>query len=176
MGENDLTDWILKNAPEFSEQFGHAADLSDLAKVQSLLGQSLPDSYLSFLKKHDGFSDQIGILEFLSLRYATSEYEDMQRASALFEVRKEDVKGPVRPLFKNKLWWPIVLIGGASNYYCIDLDPAPGGEVGQVIEVTKYLTRQLVAPSFEQFIKMITGFLSVEDGEITLSDEFDEDA
>jgi cell wall assembly regulator SMI1 len=172
MVENVLTDWILKNAPEFSDEFGEAADSNDVAKVQSLLGESLPDSYISFLKKHDGFSEQIGMLEFLSLQYATSEYEDMQAADDNFEVCKDDVKGPVRPLCKNKLWWPIVLIGGASNYYCIDLDPAPSGKVGQVIEVTKDLTRQFVASSFDEFIEMITSCLSVADGEIELSEEF----
>lgn len=31
---------------------------------------------------------------------------------------------------------PIALIGGETRYFCVDLDPAEGGEVGQVIHAS----------------------------------------
>ena len=39
--------------------------------------------------------------------------------------------GPIQPHNWNLRWLPVT--GGSGNHYCVDLDPAPGGTIGQII-------------------------------------------
>jgi cell wall assembly regulator SMI1 len=41
-------------------------------------------------------------------------------------------EGPIKPLHWNLRWLPLTTNGG-GDHYCADLDPAPGGTVGQII-------------------------------------------
>ena len=68
--------------------------------------------------------------------------------------------GPVRPLYAHDAWWPFTVIYGSSHHHCIDLDPAPGGDVGQVIVVSmKDDRRTVIAPSLDAFLERLAGVL-----------------
>jgi len=73
---------------------------------------------------------------FLCLADALAEWrflsESLSRGS-FDDLKIESVDGPVRAEWWNRLWLPIAADSG-GNYHCVDLDPAPGGVVGQVIQ------------------------------------------
>lgn len=71
--------------------------------------------------------------------------------------------GPgVRAVYWSPRWVPFVLLGGATDFHCLDLDPGEGGVAGQVIHVSDDLIpREVVAADlasyFEQLERALRG-------------------
>ena len=52
----------------------------------------------------------------------------------------------------NLKWIPFMSNGGGDSY-CIDMDPAKGGKVGQIISMNhEHGRRELLAPSIKEFL------------------------
>ncbi len=164
-----LSRWLASHAPALLDSLGAPLADAALAKTEALLGRSLPSDYVSFLRAHDGqrfvLGDRPGIgslapiiraFEILPLGYAAGEWRSMRE----WDEGPGEVDGPVRPLFVHEAWWPFTVIYGSSHHHCIDLDPAPGGDVGQIIVVSmKDDRRTVIAPSFEAFIERLIALL-----------------
>ncbi len=66
----------------------------------------------------------------------------------------EECSGPVRPLIANTQWLPFADDNGDRTRY-FDFDPAPGGVLGQIIEVHPEATIwRVLAPSFLVYLLM----------------------
>lgn len=163
-----LTAWLQKNAPKLANSFGAPADAEAIADVEEMLGAKLPDDYRAFLAKHDGqrfvpVDDESGTLsplfagfDILPLQFAAGEYETIENDWDDEGPGDVVTHGPVRPFHRHPKWWPITCVFGASQYHCIDLDPAPGGNVGQVIFIADDDShRRVVAKSFAAFLEML---------------------
>jgi cell wall assembly regulator SMI1 len=69
-----------------------------------------------------------------------------------FKGIQSEPSGPVRPVWWSNLWIPITDNAFGDNY-CVDLDPAPGGSVGQIISVWHDDShRTVLAPSFRYWL------------------------
>jgi len=78
--------------------------------------------------------------------------------------------GPVKAVWWSCRWIPVTVIAGSTWHHCVDLDPAPGGTSGQVIEIADDdSARRVVAPSFRAFLERVAADL--ESGRYAVDDE-----
>ena len=177
-----LTTWLAKHAPTLATSLAPPASPEAIAEIESLLGCVIPADYRAFLERHDGqrfvpVDDAHGTLaplfsgfDLLPAAFAAGEYETIQ--NDWDEEGPGDIvaHGPVRAMYKNPRWWPITCVFGASQYHCLDLDPAPGGTAGQVIFISDDdENRRVVAPSFAAFLARIAATVTAPD--VEASDE-----
>jgi cell wall assembly regulator SMI1 len=183
-----LSHWLATHAPHFCLSLGDPITEESLAETETLLARKLPSDYVAFLREHDGqrfvpgHKPGVGTLapifqsfEILSASYSRGEWQSMRTwGDGPRNIRSS---GPVRPLYTHDAWWPFTVIYGSSYHHCVDLDPSPGGDVGQIIVVSmKDDRRTVVATSFADFIDRLVAVLDdsvIEIGEdgIELSDD-----
>jgi cell wall assembly regulator SMI1 len=86
-----------------------------------------------------------------------------------------DAKGNPEAGIKDDWWnarWIPLTYDGSGNHDCLDLDPAPGGNVGQIIGMWHDdAHRALLAPSFTEWLKAFADDL--EAGEYVISEDYD---
>jgi cell wall assembly regulator SMI1 len=183
-----LDRWLESHAPQLSRSFGDPVSAAVLSETEALIGRTLPADYVAFARRHDGQRFLPGAVhgtgtlapifqafELLAVSYAESEWRSMREWGN--GMRGIEAVGPVQPLYTHVGWWPFTVVHGASVHHCIDLDPAPGGDVGQVIVVAKDDDRRVViAPSFGAFVERLAAVLSdsvveISEGGIELSDD-----
>jgi cell wall assembly regulator SMI1 len=82
------------------------------------------------------------------LVYSNSSRAERDELDNRIQVRSGD---PVRKHNANVRWLPFAEHGG--NAYAVDLDPAPGGQHGQIIAIDVYQnSRRVLAPSLADFL------------------------
>jgi cell wall assembly regulator SMI1 len=132
-----IAKWAVENIPEGKFRLAAGASEGQVADLEAILGFSLPKDVRESYRLHNGtdetpfpFKDQ----EHLTLDHVGKAYE-MQRGFVL-DPRNEVpqyVEGPIKPV-----WWSLHRVkltdDGGGNGLMIDMDPAEGGTVGQVIE------------------------------------------
>lgn len=144
---------------------GQPATVQQIAEAEQVLGCRLPEDYRASLLLHDGdafrpagagtvssagpFRD----FDLLPLSAVVAEWQTWQEFLADSPVEPNPDPG-VRAVFWSPKWIPITVIGGETRHHCLDLDPGPGGAVGQIIEVAKNDgDRPLRAPSYQAFLQ-----------------------
>ena len=142
---------------ESDASLGDGASDEDLSKLRASLAPfELPEDFVAAWKQHDGeaLGREATVVRgrlLLPLRAIASEYATM-REVAERETYDVDADAGVRRELFAKGWLPIVLLGGASDFHCIDLDPAEGGIAGQIIEVSHEITaRRVVAKDLASY-------------------------
>jgi cell wall assembly regulator SMI1 len=119
------------------------------------------------------------MLEFLTAEQIAGEWRQLRDYDGSGEDAHAVAVGPVRALWTSPAWIPIVLIGGETRHLCLDLDPAPGGAVGQIIHATpKWEDRRVVAPGIDELLELLASALrngryTEEDGSIDVIDALD---
>jgi cell wall assembly regulator SMI1 len=111
---------------------------AEIATLQQQLGVTLPADYVQVLQQHNG---QRGLAdglfdgqEFLSTQNVFEQWrlwKGLHDAGQFKSMRSSPAQG-VRDDWWNPRWIPFTHDGG-GNHLCLDLDPAAGGAVGQVI-------------------------------------------
>jgi cell wall assembly regulator SMI1 len=86
---------------------------------------------------HDGSNDRAALFEcyyLMSLNELVDRWTMMRNGieEGYFEGFNPNPQGPIKRVKWNTHWIPI-LNDGSGDYICIDLDPAEGGVVGQII-------------------------------------------
>ena len=135
-----LEAWLQWNQPDLDFALNPPATDEQLNEVESIIGATFPPEVREFYKIHNGQgADAVGVLygsNFMSLEQAL---EDWRAWKALLDAGTFDglKSGPapgVKNDWWNPLWFPFV-IDQNSNPVCVDLDPAPGGTYGQIIQM-----------------------------------------
>jgi cell wall assembly regulator SMI1 len=183
----ELERWLTQSDRQLPRVFGPPASERELREVEDGLGRALPSDYRDFMLRLGGqryvpidersghLAQLIQGLDLLPIGLARGEWRSMIEDWDDEGPGDIEAVGPVRALYKHQLWFPITCILGSSQYHCLDLDPAPGGAIGQVIWVADDdERRRVVSPSFAAFLEMLTGALAEqapsEDG-VELTDE-----
>jgi cell wall assembly regulator SMI1 len=183
----ELERWFEKFDRPPARVFGPPASERELRELEESLGRALPSDYRELMLRLGGqrfvpidersghVAQLIHGLDLLPLALARGEWRSMVEDWDDLGPGDIEADGPVKPLYKHELWFPITCIFGSSQYHCLDLDPAPGGAIGQVIWMADDdERRRVVAPSFTAFFARITALLadhSPADEGIELSDE-----
>ena len=132
---------IRSRAPDLLSRLLPPASPQALSRAEAQFGAELPESVVAIYLVHDG----LGMPSVLEQRTRASALlslsemvEHWRSLTGLLDEGRfgayaiERVRGPVKADWYNRLWLPVAS-DGAGNYFCVDLDPAEGGNPGQVI-------------------------------------------
>jgi cell wall assembly regulator SMI1 len=147
-----------------------------LDAFERLIGLRLPRSYRQLYKWHDGENDDrwghIYGLPLLQLEQAAAVWTSWRKTLAHFGDNRYVIPGgawpdgAVAPAYINHRWIPLTS-DGSGGHIGLDLDPWPGGRVGQVILFGRDEDVKVVlAESLGKFLVWIAGLL--EDGNFRL--------
>ena len=151
--------WLDEHAPDKLGSLAPGAEESQLAKAEAALGVRLPDDFRASALIHDGERDWAFVVHGWNLMSLERIVEEWRVWKDLYDAGEYNVlvgatraEGPIWPDWWRPSWIPIAGDGG-GNFFCLDLDPAPGGTVGQVVEVWHDGdARTVVAPSFRAWL------------------------
>jgi cell wall assembly regulator SMI1 len=166
--------WLREHHPRRIDDFRPPAQTAAVAAAEKELGRELPEDYKQFLSLHDGqelFAPMVGTCSLFSLDDVPLRYRRL--ASLLSDAEEEsepEVDAGIRPVAYSPGWIPIGVSARGRDYLCIDLDPAPKGTSGQIIEVpVDFDDRTKVAPSFADLLALY--FKQLQTGEIEVDDD-----
>lgn len=151
-------------APDLVPQPAKGATGEDLDRLESVIGRKLPESFRRTWGEHDGMRGHIFVLlDFLDTKTIAGEWRLLRDYDGSSGGLEAVTTGPVKPHWTSRDWIPFVLIGGSTDHFCLDLDPAPGGTVGQVIHASpKDDRRRVLAPDVPAFLDLLASM--VRDG------------
>lgn len=156
--------WLAEKASDWFDRLPPGADPGALDAAEAALGVPLPADLRASYARHDGDGSvrnmTLGIVGnhgWLSLAAAlqtraerNAQLRDGVYTGPAFDVR---ARGPVQAVWWHEAWLPIT-DDGSSNHLCVDLAPAEGGEVGQIIRVwNRSERREVVASSLTAWIE-----------------------
>lgn len=139
-----IEQWFASHAPHILDTLHPGASEEELVQAESALGVPLPEDFKASYRIHNG-----GGSAFLAggmRRGRLGPLKDVVQAWSGFQVFESDwaeaepsflglplsQRPPIQPV-----WYHPRLIPFANDesgqYWCLDLDPAPGGHLGQVI-------------------------------------------
>jgi cell wall assembly regulator SMI1 len=168
--------WLRTNAPQVYETLRPGATDERIAEAERRLGVVFPEPVRESYRIHDRQSPEgpmlIDAWEFLSLERIVDEWNVWKQLldGGEFARSRSKPEAGIRPDWWDARWIPLTY-SGSGDHHCLDLDPAPGGAVGQVILMWHDSPeRPLVAPSFEAWLGRFADDL--EAGEYVLSEEY----
>jgi cell wall assembly regulator SMI1 len=151
-----ISRWLKAEHPEALAQFNPPAPLASIAAAEAKIGRSLPDDYKAFLAIHNGqseFASMVGLGALLPVEKVAETWADMMGDDA--PIDPEWVGEGVRAVDYSRGWIPITRSARGRDFLCIDLDPAPGGVRGQIVEyVVDDFARPLIAKSFADLLSL----------------------
>lgn len=164
-----LDAWYAANLPADKYVFNAPASDARIDALEQLVGLKMPRSYRQLYKWHDGENDErrghIYGLPLLPLQYAAADWTAWARTLAEFGSNRYAIpggawpEGAVDPAYINPSWIPLTN-DGSSNHIGLDLDPWPGGRIGQVILFGRDEDVKVVlAESLGLFLEWIAGML-----------------
>lgn len=119
-----------------------SASDSDIEELEKHLGVSLPNDFVEFLKTHDGQEDT-GIFmtrggKLLSTREIADAWDEWRWIANEGIGKESEPKmrslppNTIKSLYSNTKWIPFASDSG-GNHWAFDFDPAPEGNLGQII-------------------------------------------
>lgn len=163
--------WLEKAHPRALAQWNPPASEATIAAVEQQLGVTFPADYRAFLAIHNGQdhdAPMVGAGPLLRVEAIAETRGNIfgQEANA---IDPELAGEGVRAVEYSRQWIPITLSARGRDNLCLDLDPAPGGVVGQIIEyIADADERPLVAKSFADLLSKY--FEQAQTGELDLTE------
>jgi cell wall assembly regulator SMI1 len=151
--------WLKVNAPKLFDTLQPGASDSQIQALENALSIQLPEDVKVSYRIHNGQSGSApGLIpeaqEFLSLERIREEWQvwkGLLDEGSLLGGSEPELG--IRTDWWNAKWIPLTWDGNGNNF-CLDLDPADGGNVGQIISMfhdEEY--RELLAPSFRSWME-----------------------
>ena len=129
--------WLTKNAPSLMARMGNGANPEAIAKAEATLGVEFPDAMRASYAVHDG-SGEVSLFpsgDYLSLDEMLGQYKTWKELveEGGWEGEESEPEGPIQKVHYHLKWIPLTHNGG-GDHTLIDLAPAEGGKVGQLID------------------------------------------
>jgi cell wall assembly regulator SMI1 len=155
-----LDAWLVSAPDAISIELNPPATDEEIGALERELGVSMPDEFIASLKIHNGQAgsytgDFAGGEALLDIGGIAKEWGNWRyRVTAGdFDGITSDSDDKVKDDWYN-LKWILFAHNDCGDHLCLDLDPAPGGTVGQVIRVWHDDDRRAcVAPSFAAWLQ-----------------------
>ena len=149
--------WLAEHAPMLAGRMNPGATPAAIARAEASLGAELPDAVRASYLIHDG--SEVGRLfpagEYLSLAGMLGAHEIWRNSDEADREWMGDggqPKGPIRQVHYDLKWIPLTDNGGGDGTL-IDLAPAEGGVVGQLIDFGHDLGPEVVAaPGLAEYL------------------------
>ncbi|MCA8020951.1 SMI1/KNR4 family protein [Burkholderia metallica] len=139
---------------------GPASD-DEIATLEAALETTLPDAFVSSLRIHNGQADPrdefSGNDALLSSREIVAQWRIWKGLvdGGDFDCVTSEPDPGIRDNWYNLKWIPFTH-DGSGNHLCLDLDPAEGGVVGQVIRVWHDdARRERIADGFAEWLARV---------------------
>jgi len=157
---------LRANAPQVLASLRPGATDEQIAETEKLLGVAFPKPVRESYRIHDGQAphSRYGLIdgwEFLSLERIKEEWGCWMGLLDADDLagRETETQAGVRPGWWNPGWIPLIY-GGTGDTHCLDLDPAPGGDLGQIITMWHDSPeRHILAPSFSAWLGQLANAL-----------------
>ncbi|RYG67354.1 molybdenum cofactor biosynthesis protein MoeA [bacterium] len=136
---NRLETWLAANDPASLQTLQPGATEEEILQTEAFLAVQFPEEFKASYRIHNGqakyANDLIYNREFLCLERIRDEWKVWKDLldSGTFETYKSEPYGPIRDDWWDAKWIPVTY-DGSGNHDCLDLNPAEGGKVGQVID------------------------------------------
>jgi cell wall assembly regulator SMI1 len=176
-----IENWIRANSPQVLEVLQPGASDAEIQALEAFLSIQFPDDVKNLYRLCNGQSKYgFGVLngrEFLSLQRIKDEWsvwKDLLDAGT-FEDKNGRDQGSDPGIGIRNVWWsaqwiPLTYDGG-GNHDCLDLNPAEGGNWGQIITMWHDDgERKIIAPSFRAWLEHFAEGL--ESGQYLFSEEY----
>jgi cell wall assembly regulator SMI1 len=172
---NRITTWLEANAPAMAAVLNPGATQADIDRLEQRLKVHLPDDYKAFLRLCNGQQTDEGpgfydgeLLSTDNVYDQWKVWNDLLTAKTFEGIHSKPARG-IRNDWWNAKWIPFTHDGG-GNHRCLDLDPAPRGTHGQVINMDHDSPeRAVLYPSFTAWLEHIADGL--ESGDIVFDQE-----
>jgi cell wall assembly regulator SMI1 len=152
--------WFAANAPPEPEFFSLApgADEWEIRSTETTLRVAFPDDVRESYLLHNG-SNRTGVFECGRNLFSLDAIMRGWQIKGSISPRKLErlggppqLVGPIKKIYWSPLWIPISDTG-SGDYMCIDMDPAQGGRVGQVIDTSNEVgPLAVLAVGFREFL------------------------
>ncbi len=169
--------WLKVNAPKVFNTLQPGASDSQIQATESILAIQFPEDVKASYRIHNGQQTiyDYGLIpeaqEFLSLERIQAEWQ--LKKGLLDEGSFEGGSKPdpgIQADWWNAKWIPLTS-DGCGDSYCLDLAPAEGGNVGQIIKmIHDEADRYILAPSFRSWLEDYAAKL--ESGEYIFYEEY----
>lgn len=165
--------WLETNAKSLRKRLAKGARPDQIQKLEAAIGTALPQALKESLAIHDGQKqdgdlipdDDAGSFYFLCCKDIVTAWKDwnfVQQTGDFDDAKPSPAEG-IANCWWNRGWIPFASNGGDN--LCIDLTPAAGGRLGQVILVRHdEAERRLMAGSFEEWLAQLAN--TIESGGI----------
>lgn len=144
-----IESWLSRHAPHAWQMLRPGASEGEIQQAEVAMDLTLPEDFKASCRIHDGgyVLDLVTEMTMLSLEEMVAEWQMFQEleevgtwsdAAPPYYFTERIIHagwqtGPIRPTWWHQRWIPIGR-DRAGNNCCLDLVPAPGGSVGQVID------------------------------------------
>jgi cell wall assembly regulator SMI1 len=156
-----LENWLQENAPELRATMQKGANEQEIQELEQHLGEVLPEDYKAFLKCCNGQSDMAEagfyngeLLSIANVKFQWGIWHKLLNEGSFENSNSKPDKG-IRNNWWNPHWIPFTHNGG-GDHLCLDLEPAEGGTVGQVITMWHdSQERELIFPNFTAWLEHV---------------------
>jgi cell wall assembly regulator SMI1 len=151
-----IEQWLSQHTSDGSIPLPCGVSESEIKKVEAAIDAKLPPDVHRSYAVHDG-SGKIGFAFglLLSLAQLVNSWLGFQnsRRMGYYEGRRSKPTGPIKSDWYNPLWIPI-FTNEEGEFVLLDLDPAPKGKVGQLVEFSRGRgVTKVLAGSFREFLE-----------------------
>ena len=159
--------WFETFAPAYANAFFPGVTEEDLVEAEAVLGVTLPPAFKASYRIHNGAQCDfvlLGYPDFYQLSAGLSIWKDKQELfPKLFQQDahwatkvpywvEQQEHFPVQPVWWHSAWLDFAG-NGAGDTWCIDLAPAIGGHIGQVLSWSHEVgVGGVLFPSFEALL------------------------
>jgi cell wall assembly regulator SMI1 len=157
---SDIEDWLASHAPDVKADLLEGATPEAIRRAEVALGIDFPANVRAGFAIHDGQDERYpGVLADwrpMPLEYVVQKWRMLKELLDTGEFGDADsvvdAKGPLLPQWWNPGWIPL-LDNGAGDFYCVDMSPGEGGEIGQIVTFWHVDTRrEVIAGSFTELM------------------------
>jgi len=153
--------------PEAYRALRAPASAATIGALESTLGRGLPDAVHALLACNDGQDvNKDGALSgllVLSCKRIEAEWAMWRKLEDTEDLDGRALTPGVHPSYTRPGWIPLFQDPGRPDYFGVDLDPAEGGRVGQVINFGRNEDDKYVAAaSLEAFLDEIRRWLDAD--------------
>src|SRR5262249_3000411 len=130
--------WLSANAPKIIGNLNPPATDAEVAAAEAALGCQMPDQWRQLYQVHNGMNSEANLgslfygMEFWSLAEVVREHGNSQDFAAMpYKVEAADPGIRLENMYRKE--WIALSFDGEETLLRIDLDPGPGGNLGQII-------------------------------------------
>jgi cell wall assembly regulator SMI1 len=172
--------WFDANPPAVPDdalELYNGATAKEIKEAEQAMGISFPEDVKESYRLHNGNRECQGLFTWggglISLKRMVKAWRMWAKgvASGTFQGMEDllQSKGPIKKCWWNVRWIPIIDRGGSCDF--VDMDPAEGGHVGQIVHFFHETGADRVdAPSWQAYLSDFADGL--EKGKLCYDDEW----